>query len=233
MMATRNPLVCDTCPVREHAACAVLSDAERSELATIGHHRALKRGETLFAAGDSPTACATLISGALKISSIDEDGVERILSLVHPAGFAGEMFAPQASHSIVALADSEVCVFPARRYEEALERFPALGRALLRRSADDLYASRTLIDLMGRRKAASKVAGLIKVMAEAASDSPCHLASRFELPLSREEIAGLLGVTIETVSRQLGRLEGVGAIRREGRRGIQIVDVELLEQLAR
>lgn len=232
-MATRNPLACNDCPVRERAACAVLSEAERSELAAIGHHRKLRRGETLFPAGDSPTKCATLISGALKISSIDEDGVERILSLVHPAGFVGEMFAPQADHAIIALADSEVCVFPASRYEQALERFPALGRALLRRSADELHASRTLIDLMGRRRAASKVAGLIKAIAQAASDSPCHLASRFELPLSREDMAGLLGLTIETVSRQLGRLERDGAIRREGRRGLLITDAALLDRLAR
>jgi CRP/FNR family transcriptional regulator len=231
-MAQRNPLACGSCPVRDRAACSVLSDEERGELSAIGHHRQLRRGDTLFAAGDSPTSCATLISGALKISRIDEDGVERILSLVHPAGFVGEMFAPQANHSVVAVTDSEVCVFPARRYEQALERFPALGRALLRRSADDLYASRELIDLMGRRTAIAKVAGLVRAMAEAASDSPCHPAGYFELPLSREEIAGLLGLTIETVSRQLGRLEADGAIRREGRRGIRLTDAALLERLA-
>src|SRR5688500_12960547 len=132
-MATADALACASCPVRDRAACSVLSEDERADLAAIGRHRTLKRGETLFAAGDSPTSCATLISGALKISSVDEEGVERILSLVHPAGFVGEMFAPQAKHSIVALTDSTVCVFPAKRYEEALERFPALGRALLRR----------------------------------------------------------------------------------------------------
>lgn len=229
-MAQRNPLACGSCPVRDRAACSVLSDEERGELSAIGHHRRLQRGETLFAAGDSPTSCATLISGALKISRIDEDGVERILSLVHPAGFVGEMFAPQANHSVVALADSEVCVFPARRYEQAVERFPALGRALLRRSAEDLYATRDLIDLMGRRTARGRVAGLIKALAEAASDSPCHPASRFELPLSREEMAALLGLTIETVSRQLGRLEAEGAIQREGRRGIRLTDAALLAE---
>lgn len=232
-MAERNPLACDTCPVRDRAACAVLSEDERSQLAAIGHHRRLKRGDTLFHAGDSPTACATLISGALKISSLDEDGVERLLSLVHPAGFVGEMFAPQANHSIIALADSEVCVFPARKYEEALERFPALGRALLRRSTEDLYRSRALIDLMGRRTALQKVAGLLKAMAEAASESPCHPAFVFDLPLSREEVAGMLGLTIETVSRQLGRMEKQGAIRREGRRGIRLLDAALLDRLAR
>jgi CRP/FNR family transcriptional regulator len=69
-------------------------------------------------------------------------------------------------------------------------------------------------------------------MAEAASDSPCHAASRFDLPLSREEVAGLLGLTIETVSRQLGRLETDGAILREGQRGIHLKDAALLGRLA-
>lgn len=231
-MAKRNPLACAVCPVRDRAACSVLNDDQRAELAAIGHHRQLKRGETLFAAGESPTACATLLRGALKISSIDEQGVERILSLVHPAGFVGELFAPQANHSVVALADSEVCVFPATKYEDAIHRFPALGRALLRRSSQDLYASRELIGLMGRRTALQKVAGFLMGMAEAASDSPCHAANRFDLPLSREEMAGLLGLTIETVSRQLSRLEADGAILREGQRGIQLKDAALLGRLA-
>ena len=161
------------------------------------------------------------------------EGVERILSLVHPAGFIGEMFAGTPQHDVVALTESEVCVFPANRYEQALERFPALGRALLRRSADDLYASRSLIDLMGRRTALQKVAGFLKGMADAASSSPCHAADRFDLPLSRGDLAGMLGLTIETVSRQLTRLEDHGAIVREGKRGIRIRDAALIEALAR
>lgn len=231
-MARRNPLACETCAVRERAACAVLTPAQRGELAALGHHRRLKKGEPLFAAGEEMTSCATLISGALKIARIDEEGVERILSLVHPAGFVGELFAPHAHYDVIALADSEVCVFPARSYEEALERFPALGRALLRRSTEELYATRDLIDLMGRRTALGRVAGLLKALAEAASDSSCHPASQFELPLSREEMAALLGLTIETVSRQLGRLEADGAIRREGRRGIRLTDAALLADRA-
>ena len=165
---------------------------------------------TPFASGEVETACATLISGALKISSFGEDGTERILSLVHPAGFVGEMFAPVANHDVIALTDSRLCVFPAASYRQAVDRFPALGRALLRRSAEDLFESRSLIALMGRRSAQQKVAGLVLANAPAASDSPCHPAARFELPLSREEMGGLLGLTIETVSRQLTRLEREG-----------------------
>ena len=227
-----NPLSCATCPVRDRAACAALTEGERSELGRIGHHRTLRRGQSLFPADDEPGHCATLISGALKISSFGEDGTERILSLVHPAGFIGEMFAPVAEHEVIALTDSELCVFSKRDYERAVERFPALGRALLRRSAEDLFESRALIDLMGRRSSQQKVAGMLLSVARAASDSPCHPAARFDLPLTRGEMAGMLGLTIETVSRQLTKLEQDGIIRRNGARGIELADAARLGSLA-
>jgi CRP/FNR family transcriptional regulator, anaerobic regulatory protein len=224
-----SSLACDSCPVRDRAACSALQPEERAELARIGRHREFRRGETVFAAGDTDPVCATLISGALKIASYDADGVERILALVHPAGFVGEMFAPVAHHDIVALTDSKLCCFSRVDYERAIEAFPALAGALLRRSAEDLHDSRVLIDLMGRRSADARVAGLLMAFAKAASDSPCHPAHRFDLPLTRGEMAGLLGLTIETVSRQLGKLEADGLIRRAGSRGIEVLDAARLQ----
>ena len=227
-----NPLACASCPVRDRAACAALTEAERDELARTGQHRRLRRGEVLFSSSDEGAHCATLIAGALKISSFAEDGTERILSLVHPAGFVGEMFSPVPRHEVIALTDSLLCLFSAEGYARAVERFPALGRALLRRSSDDLFQSRTLIDLIGRKSARQKVAGFVLAMANAASDSPCHPAARFELPLTRGEMASLLGLTIETVSRQLSALEQDRVIVRDGRRGLRIANPAALEALA-
>lgn len=184
-----------------------------------------------MAAGDDNIACATLISGALKIASYDSDGTERILSLVHPAGFVGEMFAPVAHHDVVALTDSRLCVFSRKEYETALSAYPALATALLRRSAEDLFETRALINLMGRRSAETRVAGLLLAFSKAASDSPCHPVAEFDLPLKRGEISGLLGLTIETVSRQLSRLEASGLIKRHGARGIEIRNAPALQSL--
>jgi CRP/FNR family transcriptional regulator len=125
-----------------------------------------------------------------------------------------------------------MCLFAGPAYERAIERFPALGRALLRRSAEDLFESRALLDLIGRRNARGKVAGFLLAMARAASDSPCHPASAFELPLTRGEMAGLLGITIETVSRQLTQMEDDRVIEREGRRGLRVLEPAALEALA-
>lgn len=226
------PLDCTSCPVRERAACAALTAAERSELACLGKGRTYRRGEVVFSAGAPLDACATLTSGLLKISQTDQDGSERILSLVHPAGFVGEMFAPVAHHDVIALTHSHLCLFPRRSYEAAIERFPALATALLRRSAQDLFDARAQIALDGRRSANAKLATLLLALARAASHSPCHPATAFELPLTRGEMAALLGLTIETVSRQLGALEEEAIIEREGARGIRLLNAAQLAALA-
>lgn len=225
-------LECATCPVRERAACAALSESERTALARAGRTRTLKRGETLFVAGDDNDACATLIEGALKVAGTDEDGTEHILALIHPAGFIGELFQPFAHHDVVALTDSRLCVFARSEMEDALQRHPALAQALLRRSQEDLHESRKLMALTARRGASDKIAALILELAQAASHSPCHPSASFDLPLTRGEIAALLGLTIETVSRSLTALEDEGLIRRNGARGIDLVDPARLEERA-
>lgn len=225
-------LACETCPVKETAACSVLTEEERDALAAAGRTRTIKRGEMLFAAGDEDAACATLVSGALKVSAYDQDGNEQILALVHPAGFIGELFAPFAHHDVVALTESKLCTFARGDIERAIDDYPALARALLRRSQEDLLATRNLLELTAHASAESRLAALLHDFAAAASQSSCHLAREFELPLTRGEIANMLGLTIETVSRKLGELEDTGAIVRKGKRGIEISDSALLQDIS-
>ena len=225
-------LHCATCPVNETAACAVLTLEERDALAAAGRTRTLKRGEMLFAAGDEEAACATLISGALKVSAVDADGNEQILSLVHPAGFVGELFAPFAHHDVVALTESKLCTFARMDIERALDEYPALARALLRRSQEDLLATRCLLELTAHASAEARLAALLHDFAAAASHTSCHIASTFDLPITRGEIANMLGLTIETVSRKFGELEEMGAILRKGKRGIEVSDPALLQDIS-
>lgn len=222
-------IACETCPVRDSAACAVLTDDERDAMSKAGRTRELTRGEVLFAAGDENAACATLVSGALKVCAYDEDGNERILALIHPSGFIGEMFAPFAAHDVVALTTSRLCVFAKADMQRALDDHPKLTRALLRRSQEDLYWARQLLALGSGRSATQQVGLFLLALAQAASDSPCHPSQKFELPMTRGEIASMLGLTIETVSRAMTTLEKQGAIQRHGARGIELVDPARLE----
>lgn len=225
-------ITCAHCPVRDRAACSVLQPDERDALANLGSTRSLKRGEMLFAAGDQETACATLVSGALKICASDIDGNEKILALVHPAGFVGEMFAPFAHYDVIALTESRLCVFAHRDMQRAINDHPALARALLRRREEDLHDARAMLELTAHTGAEARVAALIREFAAAASHSPCDIARTFELPITRGEMANLLGLTIETVSRKLGELEVSGILRRIGKRGIELIDPAHLQALS-
>ncbi|MBX3594640.1 MAG: Crp/Fnr family transcriptional regulator [Sphingomonas sp.] len=198
----------------------------------MGHHRRYARGETIVAAGDAATLCATLTRGAAKMSTIDRDGTERIVALVHPAGMLGQLFAPTATLHVTALTDSEACVFPRADFAAMADARPALARRLLTEVGRELDESRGLIDLISKRQARSRVAALILAFSRAASPAPCHDAAAFDLPLTRGEIAQLLGLTIETVSRMLTALESAGMIARRGSHGIAILDRGALEATA-
>jgi CRP/FNR family transcriptional regulator len=227
-----RPDVCADCPVRDRAVCSALDTAELAELAAIGRHRDFARGETIFGADDDNVACATLISGAVKLSRLDPEGTERIVGLVHPAGFLGQLFAATRRHEAIALTDSRICLFPRREFEALMKAHPALTRSILERTLAELDSSRGLAELIGRRDIKARVAGLLLAFARAAAPSLCGEARTFELPLSREEMASLLGTTIETVSRRLTALERDGIVARHGARGLEILDPAGLAEAA-
>jgi CRP/FNR family transcriptional regulator, anaerobic regulatory protein len=218
-----SALRCEGCPARDQAACAALTAAERAELAAVGRHRLLAAGELLFAPGDDD-ACATLISGVLKQVRTDADGVERIVALIHPAGFVGELFSPGEGCEVRAVTDAQLCLFPRGAYARMVADNPRLAMGVARRALKASAESRALLDLIGRRRAEARVAGLLLALADAAGSEPCAPAASFDLPLTRTDMAALLGTTIETVSRQLGALEDRGLIKREGRRTLHILN---------
>nr|WP_246586953.1 helix-turn-helix domain-containing protein [Stakelama flava] len=102
---------------------------------------------------------------------------------------------------------------------------------MLQETTRDLGRARSLIDLISKRKSTARVAALLLEFARAASPAACHDAKAFDLPLSRGEMAQLLGLTIETVSRTLTGLERDGLIERRGAHGIVIRDQDGLTAL--
>ncbi|MBS7813745.1 Crp/Fnr family transcriptional regulator [Roseococcus sp. XZZS9] len=204
--------ICTECVVRDQSLCGSLTDSELTTLNSIGRSRRLGRGETLVWAGDDAVVCANLLSGVLKLSASTADGREQIVGLLYPADFVGRPFAEEAEHSITALTEVELCVFPRKGFEAALENHVHLERLLLRRTLAALDEARARMLMLGRKTAEEKVASFLLDMADhlARNAPPCR--TEFELPLTRSQIADVLGLTIETVSRQLTKLKRDGLI---------------------
>lgn len=229
-----STLACSDCAVRDRALCSALSDDELGALNALGRRRRLARGETLAWAGDESLVCANVLSGVLKLGGSTADGREQIVGLAYPADFVGRPFADTMDFTVTALTEAELCVFPRRAFERMLEDHARLERLLLQRTLAALDEARERMVALVRRPAAAKVAGFLIDMADRTGGCRATLFGpvTFDLPLSRGEMAEVLGLTIETVSRQLTRLKAAGAIALPGLRGITIRDRAALEAMA-
>lgn len=208
--------------------CAPLSDAELKAFARLGRRRRLARGESLVFEGDDNAVCANVLDGVLRVNATTPTGREQTVALLYPADFLGRPYAKSSAHSVTALTDVEVCVFPRMLFERAIGDCSPLENQLLRRTFEDLDRSRRWMLLLGKKGAGAKVASLLLDMGERLAPN----GGSFDLPLTRGEMADVLGLTIETVSRQLTRMARDGVIALHGRRGIALRDVAELAERA-
>jgi CRP/FNR family transcriptional regulator len=225
---------CRQCAVRGQALCATLPDEALAPLAAKGTQRRLARGEALVHAGDATTPCANVQTGLLKISHTNPAGQEVIVGLLWPGDFVGAPFlaAAEAGHDVVALTPVTLCQFPAAAMERAMAAHQAMERELLARTMDEVARLRGRLGSIARATALARVAGFL---AEVAGRQRCGRSAAIdviELPLSRGEIADLLGLTIETVSRQMTRLKTAGVIGLPGGRRVVIQDPDALAEAA-
>jgi CRP/FNR family transcriptional regulator, anaerobic regulatory protein len=228
---------CDTCVVRNRAICAALDSKELEALNAIGRRRVLEPGQSLIWEGEDSLLVANVIEGVLKLSTGTEDGREQIVGVVYPSDFIGRPFSATSSHSATALTEAKVCVFSRSDFDAFAHQHPELEHKLLRRTLAELDRTRKWMLLLGRKNAEEKVATFLLEMSERLVAPGCEGApetphQQFDLPFSRQQVADVLGLTIETVSRQLTRLKNDGLIDLPSRRAVVILDRQALEDRA-
>lgn len=227
---------CQTCAVRNRAICADLDDAEIGLLNSIGRRRRIEAGEQLLWEGDDAVLVANVIEGVLKLSSETAGGKEQILGLAYPSDFLGRPFGETNSYGVEALVPTEICVFYRADFDRFAREHPKLEHRLLERTLSELDRTRRWMLLLGRMNAEQKLASFLLETAERLAPASCGFVSeaprRIELPLSRQQIADVLGLTIETVSRQFTRMKKEGLIDIVGRRDVTIIDWQALSDRA-
>jgi len=225
---------CDSCVVRNRAICSALDGTEIDALNAIGRRRKLKAGESLIWEGEDSVLVANVIDGVLKLSTGTEDGREQIVGVVYPSEFIGRPFGGTTNHGVTALTDSQVCVFSRRDFDAFAREHPKLEHKLLERTLGELDRTRRWMLLLGRKSASEKLATFLLEMTERLTPTTCEARfddpghQRIDLPFSRQQIADVLGLTIETVSRQFTRLKAEGIIDLPSRREVVIIDREAL-----
>lgn len=227
---------CDECAVRDHALCATLETEERTQFIRLGRQMTVRRGHTLMWEGDESMLVANVVEGALMLSTSMSDGREQIVGVVYPSDFIGRPFGSESPHNVTALTDSKVCVFSRSVFDGFAREHPGLEHRLLRRTLDELDRARKWMLLLGRKSAREKIATFLldisRRLAYSAADDDRPPLDRFALPLDRQQIANVLGLTIETVSRQLSELKRMNVLALPDRRSVEILDRPRLEEMA-
>lgn len=219
---------CASCGVRERAICARCDASELSQLVAIGTHVDFEAGQPILWRGDEFTSFASVVSGVAALSRTMDDGRTQVVGLVLPSDFIGGLGREYVDFDVTAVTNVTLCQFKKEPFEELLERVPHLAQRLLEMAMDELNAAREWMVLLGRKTAREKIATFLAMIARRSfqSDTDGH---EFDLPLTREEIADFLGLTYETVSRQLSSMKKEGTIDFTGRRHFIIKDQEALE----
>lgn len=218
---------CGRCCAASTGLCAGLPGTDLEQLSRLGHSRTLQHGQPLLWEGEKADVVANIKAGAMKLTTMSADGREQIVGLAQGGDFVGRPFADHPLYSAVALGPVELCLFTRAEFEGFLSGHPNLALDLLRRTLEDLDRARRQMLLLGRGSAEQRVAALLLAYAR-----QNQATGRFDLPVGRQHMADLLGLTIETVSRQLSHFKREGVIELAGRRGIRLSRADQLEALA-
>jgi CRP/FNR family transcriptional regulator len=222
---------CGDCPIRHRAVCARCETDELARLEAIKYYRSFEAGQTLIWSGDRMDFVASVVTGVATLTQTMEDGRTQMVGLLLPSDFVGRPGRERAAYTVTAVSDVLMCCFRRKPFEELLSNTPHIGQRLLEMTLDELDAAREWMLLLGRKTAREKIASLIAIIARRDASLGLKTGGKpivFDLPLTREAMADYLGLTLETVSRQVSSLKRDGIIDLEGKRRVLVPDFDRL-----
>lgn len=227
--------VCRDCTVRSEALCRAIPGGQLPDLARSVRRKRYRPGSVIARSGDPADWCAHVVSGVVKLTLALPDGRQQIVGLLYPSDFLGRPFTDRVPFAAEAASVIELCCVGQGHFEQLLQEHPGMKQLFLERTLDAVDAARDWMLLLGCKTAEERVATLILLVARRARAARCGpppegQPMRFDLPLSRTEMAEFLGLRIETISRQLRRLNAAGLIDMPGPRSIAVRDLGALER---
>ena len=226
------PVVCRSCEARHRGICGALTPEQLTHLSRHTSKQNLPGDTELVPAGDPAHHYSNVLSGVVKLTRLMADGRQQIVGLQFAPDFLGRPFRNKSDAAAEAATDVRLCTFPKAVMDDMIGRSPDLERRLHEQALKQLDEAREWILTLGRKTAAEKVASFIHMIAANVDPERAPEASpvRFELPLKRADIADFLGLTIETVSRQITKLRKAGIIVVENNRTVTVPDIEALRR---
>lgn len=226
------PALCRACEARHKGICGALNAEQLLYLAKHTTRKVYEDEEELVAVGEEMERCSNILGGVVKLTKLLADGRQQIVGLQFAPDFLGKPFAGNTDVSAEAAGSVRVCSFPKSVLQEIVRRSHSMEHRLHEQALKELDEAREWLLTLGRKTAAEKVASFLHMIASNIDPELSEKSGpvRFDLPLKRADIADFLGLTIETVSRQLTKLRRARVIEIENSRTIIVPDMERLTE---
>ena len=218
---------CGSCPIRHRAICARCDDDELAVLEKIKNYKTFEAGQPINWRGDDLAHFSSIVSGIATLTRTMEDGRTQMVGLLLPSDFIGRPGRDEVEFDVTAVTDVTLCRFERRPFESLVAEVPHISQRMMEMALDELQAAREWMVLLGRKTAREKIATFLEMIVRRSS-APGERVHHYALPLTREEIADFLGLTLETVSRQLTKLKKDGIVDFVNRRDFVVKDLSAL-----
>jgi CRP/FNR family transcriptional regulator, anaerobic regulatory protein len=221
---------CDDCKVRLFSVCGALEPSELDQLDSLSQVKNFPARTMLFDQGALAGSVFNVTEGMVRLYKSMPDGRRQIVGFALPGDFLGLALMDRYGVAAEAVTQVRVCRFARPAFLAYVDGKPHLLRRLHEFAGHELSLAQDQMLLLGRKTAEEKVAAFL-----------LNLQTRYgrigapsvtiPLPMSRQDIADYLGLTIETVSRTLTKLarEKVILIVPDG---VRLLMAERLDQLA-
>jgi CRP-like cAMP-binding protein len=189
--------------------------------------RTVSRNEVLFRQGDAASEMFGIISGRIAVLTRSPDGRESLVAVLDEGSLLGELSlfdgGPRSADAR-ALEESQLIVLGHEAVRAAIDAHPTILWVIVRllarrlRNTDESLADAVFLDVPARTA---------KRLLEIAGD-----ADQFRLPMTQEDLAGLVGASRERVNKALSLFTRLGWIEVEGRNRYRILDRQSLVERA-
>ena len=218
------------CDIRPYSMCNILEGQAVDELEFLARPTNYAARSQLQSQDARAHSVFNVTAGMVRLSKLLTDGRRQVFGFALPGDFIGLTLAEHNPYSADTLTPVTACQFDRGQFKRFMSLQPALLRRLYDITASELARAQEHIAILGCRSAEEKVACfLLGLRTRLARRS--GLSSRIPLPMSRQDIADFLGLTIETVSRMFTKLDRQGVLD-VARDHVCIRDLSYLQKLA-
>lgn len=232
-MSNTSTINCQHCGFSQLCLPYTLNDNELDKLdQIIQRKRPSHKGDHLFEAGKPLKALYAVRTGSFKTYTLSEQGEEQITGFHLPGDVIGfDAIGDQAHPSYAqALETAMVCEIPFDNLDQLLDHVPKLRQQLMRLMSQDIHGDQQMMLLLNRKTAEEKLAAFLMNLAQRFGNRGFS-RKEFRLTMTRGEIGNYLGLTVETISRLLGRFHKDELIHVDGKL-IAITNMDELNKIA-